>query len=67
MQCLEARLMEVVERVCERGCGYVDDCLDLLATGQMPEELQSLSNQDCNIVHEELKAIMAVYHPKKIS
>lgn len=52
---------QAVVHICERGCRYVREVIELLASGQGVTETQGLSAQDCAEVLVELRSIMAVY------
>lgn len=57
----QKHLDDVLESVAQSGCKDVNKVLNLLDQEVVPTELNDLSKDELDYIHEELKSIMAVY------
>ena len=58
---LPAHLQILIETICERGCGTVNEIIAALESGNPVEEFTNLDNAERQQILFELKQIMAVY------
>jgi len=58
---LEPELQSIVELLCSGGCQQVNVYILEIEMRQLPKTMQSLSEQNQDLILNELKSIMAVY------
>lgn len=58
---LSAKALKTIESLCAQGCNQVNDVLDRAKKGQTVDELNGLSEDETDLVIEELGNIMSVY------
>lgn len=58
---LPAHLQTLIETICERGCGTVNEIIAALESGNPVEEFTNLDSGERQQILLELKQIMAVY------
>lgn len=56
-----SHLDEVLEDIAQRGCLEVNQIINQLDAGKLPEPLQKLQEKERQYIHTELKSVMAVY------
>ncbi len=54
----EEALAQVLEAVCQLGCQAVDQVIDELAQGRVPEPLQALNSLEIKCIQSELIEVM---------
>jgi len=58
---LEPELQSIVELLCGEGCQQVNVYIQEIEMRQLPKTMQALSEQNQDLILNELKSIMAVY------
>jgi len=58
---LPSHLQLLIETICERGCGRVNEIIAALESGNSVEEVTNLDSSERQQILVELKQIMAVY------
>ena len=58
---LSPHLQAKIETLCESGCQRVNQVIEQLETQGSIEETRELSDEDCQLLLQELKNIMSVY------
>ena len=54
-------LDEVLEEIAQRGCLEVNQIINQLDAGKLPEPFQQLKEKERQYIHTELKSVMAIY------
>jgi hypothetical protein len=54
-------LDDTLEELCQLGCKKVSMILQQLEQNDLPDEFTTLSSNECDYLHKELKSIMDVY------
>jgi hypothetical protein len=58
---LSREAASLIESICTRGCGEVNQLLEEIRNGNTPEMLNGFSESESSMIVEELEAIMSVY------